>query len=136
MTFLSECRSEAGAWSRIKQTERGELLACKGERRSGRCADGDLPANLCAGRAGTGRGDTGECRGRTPPTRSPGGSRPSAVPSPGCGATSGERRSAAGETSSGDWRARPQGKRRRPPPSPDGSPVTFLYLLCIPLPCL
>ena len=67
------------------------------------------PAKVASGEVGQQRRSQGHrgCRGRTPCRRwsrgrwAPGGARPNAVSSPGCGAASGWRRSAPGETSPG-----------------------------------
>jgi len=67
------------------------------------------PGKVASGEVGQQRRSQGHrgCRGRTPCRRwlrgcwTPGGARPSAVSSPGCGAASGWRRSPAGETSPG-----------------------------------
>jgi hypothetical protein len=75
------------------------------------------PAKVASGEVGQQRRSQGHrgCRGRTPCRRwsrgrwAPGGARPSSVSSPGCGAASGWRRSAAGETSP---RRRAKGRAR------------------------
>jgi hypothetical protein len=67
------------------------------------------PAKVASSEVGQQRRSQGHrgCRGRTPCRRwsrgrwAPGGARPSAVSSPGCGAASGWRGSTAGETSPG-----------------------------------
>ena len=76
------------------------------------------PAKVASGDAGQQRRSQGHrgCRVRTPCRRwsrgrwAPGGARPSSVSSPGCGAASGRRRSAAGETS--PRRGGPKGRGR------------------------
>lgn len=64
MTFSERGQSEVGAESSRRRGTERDCRGREGERRSPRCADGDLTVELCAGRSQS-RGHQG-CRGRPP----------------------------------------------------------------------